>query len=1030
MSLARLSVKNPVPVNLLMIAIVLIGLASMLRLPRELISNVAFHWVFVVAPYPGVAAEEIEKLVTVPIEEELRDVHGIETLTSQSSEGQAFVMARFEDMGEEEFRARLQDVRAAVDEADLPEDVLDPIIQAFDTSALMPLVSVHVSGSIPEAELRDLARQLRDEVREVSDVSKVELVGIRDRKVWVDADPGKLEGYGLSPAQLQAAIQGRGINVSAGELDLHREVLLLRSIGEFDGGKDVEKVVVRASPGGGVVRVKDVADVHEGFEKAHTSNSLDTLPVVSLTVTKRAEGSSIAIIDEIKRISRDFETRQQGRVRVAFTQDSSELIEDILAKLSSNAALGFVVVVIVLLLVIGLRNAVLAALGIPISFLACFIFMEQAGESLNGNSLFGLVLVLGIVVDDAIIIVENCYRHLQQGKTWREAAIAGTDEVVLPILAATGTTVAAFLPMMLLPGIIGKFMRIIPITVSLALIASLIEAFLILPSHFADWPGRRLTQVQERRWFAQLREQYERAVRYVVARRYLFATSMFFVIPGAAALVPLVGVDMWAEEEPNTFQVRLRMPTGTNLAATRLTLAELERTARELPPEEVRAVYATAGLMVSDPDWIFRRDVGQIWLDLPLSYDRGRSTDAIMADLRDRMQKIPGPTSIELAKLNTGPPVGKPVEVRVQGMHLEALRAVTAELEAYLEQLDGVIEVGDDFREGSPELRLQVDADRAAFHGLSVGEASGALYAAVNGLDASVIHDGDEEVDVVVRVAPEYFREPADVLRLPLALPNGGTIHLGDVAQVDRRASIAEIRRFDHQRAITVSADLDPSKTDVMKVNGALAERFEQMSARYPSVRLHQGGEFEEFKQAFADIGVLFLVGVLLMYVILGAQFHSYIQPIVILFTVPFAFVGAVIGLLISGNPFSIATLFGMVALAGVAVNDAIVLVSFANGAIREGVAPEEAVVRAGCLRLRPVLLTSVTTVAGLLPMAMGLGGMSLSWGPLANTVVWGLWVATILTLFFIPALYLVFAYDIPRVLGLAGRGEPPAPAT
>ena len=1020
MSLARFSVNNPVPVNLLMLAILVVGGVSFVSLPRELMSDVSFNWAFIIKPYPGVPAEEIEKLITVPLENEIRDVKGIDYVASQSTEGACFISVKFKQMSAEVFRARMQDLRAEVDKVkDLPADALDTEVTSFGSADMIPLISVHLYGKAPEKTMLELSRRLRDEMLLVPKIGKVQLMGTREREVWVEADPNKLRGFALSPGLLRAAIEAHGVNVPGGKISMGRKELLVRSVGEFKRPEDIGKVIVRATADGRLVRVADVAGVRDTFELERTRSRLDGQPVISLSITKQNDGNSIAVTDEVKRVAGEFAKRHGNVISVGFTQDSSEPIKDMISKLSLNAWLGFVVVVALLLLVLGLRNAVLAAMGIPISFLACFIFMYHTGESFNGNSLFGLVLVLGIIVDDAIMIVENCYRHLQLGKTWKQAAVDGTDEIMRPILAATATTIAAFLPLILLPGLMGKFMRIVPITVSLALVASMVEAFIILPSHFADWPGRKLQRRVDHGWLLGLRKQYERALRYVVARRYRFVVGTVLLIPCAGLLVPLVGLDLFAGEEVNSFQVRVTMPTGTSLDSTAATLREFEQAAAQLPKKEVRAVHSTAGLVMTDTDWVFRSDVGQLWLDLPMSYDRELTSDQIMARLRRKLVRIAGPTNIELAKINTGPPVGKPVEVKVKGKYFERLEEAADYLKVQLSRITGVVNPGHDYREGKKEVRFTVDPERAALHGLTVGQVGLALRAAVDGVKAGKIYDGDEEIDIVVRVARRFLKKPEALLRLPLVLPSGRKISLSDVATYTMRSSIAEVRRYKIQRAITVFANIDKTKTTSVKVNTALLKKEAEFNKRFPGVTLDFTGEWSEFKESFKNLGQLFMVGILLIYVILGAQFRSYLQPLVILITVPFAFVGAMVGLLISGNPFSIITLFGMVALAGVAVNDAIVLISFVNGAKARGVDPAEAVVEGGVLRLRPIILTSATTIAGLLPMAMGLGGMSLTWSPLANTIVWGLGVGTVLTLFMIPAVYLVIVHDIPRLFGI-----------
>lgn len=1016
MGLIRLFVRNPVVANLLMVAVFVLGSLSFIGLPRELMSEISFHWVFISILYPGVSPEELEKLVTIPVEDEIQDVKGIDSIASQSTEGASFISIKFENMSDDEFRVRLQELRDEIDKVkDMPDDVLEPEIINFTSSDLAPVISVHLHGKVPEKRLLELARELRHKLLDVPRVSKVELQGARDREVWVEADPLRLEGYNISLDQIQQAISAHGVNIPGGRVTFGRENLLLRTVGEFEEAEELEEVIIRATKLGQTVRVKDVAAVRETFEEQDTFSRLNREPAISMIITKNKEGNSIAVTDEIKRISKEFEKRYRDSISVSFTQDSSEQIEDVMSKLSRNAWAGLIVVVVVLMLILGFRNAMLAAMGIPVSFLACFIFMYQTGTSFDGNSLFGLVLVLGIIVDDAIIIVENCYRHLQQGKSWREAAIDGTAEVMGPVFSATLTTIAAFLPLALLPGIMGKFLRVVPIVVSLALTASLIEAFVILPSHFADWPGRNLTRKTERAWITSLKDGYERAARVVVRWRYFFAVVLpILLLLGAGVIIGKVGVNMYSGEEVAVFQLRVKMPTGTSLDATADVLDQFEQAGLSLPRGEVRAVHATAGLIITDETWVFRTNVGQIWFDLTPSYDRRRSIDQIMADFRQRISKITGPVSVELAKLNTGPPVGKPVEVKIKGKHLDELELVAGKLKEELAKIDGVIDIGDDLNSGKREIRFHVDPERAALFGLSVAQVGSAIRAAVDGVTADKMYDVDEEIEIVVRVKEASFESPDTFLRLPIVTPEGATVLLGNVAGYTVEPSIDEIRRYKLERAVTVYASVDESKTTSVAVNQELAKKFEPIIDQYPGISLDYSGEFKEFQESFVGLMQLFAFGILLIYSILATQFRSHIQPLVILITVPFAFVGATLGILISGNPFSLIILYGIVALAGVAVNDAIVLLSFINNLRREGMPAKEAVVQAGKLRLRAIILTSVTTIAGLVPMAVGIGGMSLTWGPLANTIVWGLAVGTFLTIFLVPASYIIIVEDIP----------------
>ncbi|MCK4513010.1 efflux RND transporter permease subunit, partial [bacterium] len=593
--------------------------------------------------------------------------------------------------------------------------------------------------------------------------------------------------------------------------------------------------------------------IHEDFEDERTRSRLNKEPAVSITITKQTTANVIDVTNEVKRIAGAFADSHGDKLHVSFTQDSSEQVNDVLSKLVRNAWIGFITVVIVLLVVLGFRNAILAAMGIPMSFLICFIFMFNMGESFNGSSLFALVLVLGIVVDDAIIIIENCYRHRQMGKSWKQAAIDGTEEVTSPVFSAIATTIAAFLPLMLMPGIMGKWLRIVPIVVSLPLAASLFEALFILPSHFAGWPGRGTAEPRPTPgWLVSLTDAYTGGLRFVMRFRYVFLGLIFVVFVGAIAMIPLLGVKMFQGEEINTLQIRVTMPVGTNLDTTAKTLEEFEKAIEKLPKSEIRAIHTTAGLVMTDSDWIFRTSVGQIWLDLVPVYERNRISDEIMADLRGRLVKISGPTDIEIAKINQGPPVGKPVEVKLKGKYFDQLESASKELEDYLTGFDGVIEIGNDFEPGKKEVRFHVDPELAAIHGLSVAQVGMAIRYAIDGVVADKIYDGDEEMDVVVRLDAGALERPTDLLRLPLLTPAGTNISLGDVAEYRLEYSRGQIRRYKGQRTITVFASLAADGPDAVEVNNGIEEEFAKTKRRYPSVTLDFSGEFQEFQNTFA----------------------------------------------------------------------------------------------------------------------------------------------------------------------------------
>jgi multidrug efflux pump subunit AcrB len=459
------------------------------------------------------------------------------------------------------------------------------------------------------------------------------------------------------------------------------------------------------------------------------------------------------------------------------------------------------------------------------------------------------------------------------------------------------------------------------------------------------------------------------------------------------------------------------MPPGTKLAETDRALKQIEAVAMTLPHDELDAVISSVGMVEEHDGLKTGSDVGQILIDLSESTERKRSVFEILADLRTRCQSIAGFERIEFSNVESGPPTGKAVEVKVKGKRFDQLEAISAELQGVLAQIPGVYDIGDDFSQGKEELRVRLDEDRARLHGLDVMQVAGIVRTAVYGATATVYRDGDEEVDVVVKLKNASDMPIEDIEAMKLATPMGTQIPLREVAHLELTRGYSTIHRFEGERAVTVSAEVDESINEPVAVNRILKDRFRDISQRYPGYRLDFRGQFAEFNEAFSSLGRLFILAVFIMYILLGAQFKSFIQPLIILFTVPFAFIGAMLGLIVSGNPFGIVTLFGMVALAGIVVNDSIVLVDFINMRRRAGVSKWRAIIEGGRLRMRPILLTSVTTIAGLLPMAIGLGGQSAMWMPMANTIIWGLAMATLLTLFIIPALYAIVDDLTPKKL-------------
>ena len=1015
MKIGRLAVRNPVLVNILMIVVLVLGAFSALRLPQEQFSEIPFFFVNIIVPYPGVAAEDVEKSVTVPVEDEMQGLERLSSVRSTVQDGLTVVTLEFDQgISNDEFESLLEEARNRFRNIDLPDDVGQETIDDFSTNDFLPVIEVVLSGNVPYGELNRNAEELESRIRRISDVSGVTLVGSRDRQVLVDVKQRRLEILGLSISDVVQSIRGRNVSIPAGTAGAGSREYLLRTVGEVEDYRTLERTVVRAA-GGGVVRLGDVATISQGYADDGVYARYNGEPSIALDIAKVPGGSSVDIVNEARRVVEEMRGEMPEGIEVAFLNDSTVQIRDSLNVLLTNALLGLGLVVFVLLLFVGLRNALMTAIGIPISFAITFIILEALGETLNSNTLFGLVLVLGLLVDHAIVIVENSYRLQQEGLSKREAAIQGVDQVIGPVVAATATTIAAFLPLTFLPGVIGEFLAIVPVTVAVALAASNFEAGFILPSHYADWPGGGKAGSRSG-VFQRLTAGMQRVISPVYRYRGVAFALAIIASVGVFSLVPRIQVDLFDAEDFSLFFIEIEMPPGTPIEQTADTTAKFE--SRMLPlvgNGEVAAVDTAIGFTSGQTENTRQPNVAQITVDL-LEQDEGRerSIEAIIDEVDELVAGIAGPEDVRFRKQQNGPPTDPPLVFRLFGDDYDDLTAVSRTIKRRLDTKDGVFNIRDNLENGTPELRVQVDEDAAAGYGLSTEQVGTFIRASFDGITATTIFAENQKTDVVVRYDRARALQLTDLMNLKIPSPTGRQIPFGSVASIGEAQSFASIQRLDGKREVQIEADASDA-TDLQAMNQEIQALFdEELAAQFPNVELEIGGEFAAFTDLLVDIIRVFLIGVFLIYTILAAQFKSYTQPILILFTIPFAFVGVVLFLIISGTPLSTIVIYAGIALVGIAVNDAIVLISFINDLRKEGVPHREAVERAVRTRVRPVLLTSLTTIAGLIPTAIGIGGYSVVWGPMAATITFGLIFSTASTLILIPSIYGLF-YDHPR---------------
>ena len=1042
MSIPKMSVNNPVLANLLMIIIILFGGYAWINLPRELTPEIALQTATVTTLYPGASPEEVEKLVTAPIEDAIEEnVNKIDLLLSNSSEGRSIITVDFEEMSDREFDKELENLRTAVEQVnELPEEILeDPQVLELDVSSGFPMLTVVVGGDISESQMRDIAENLKDEILDIKNIAAVRIAGLREREIWVEVNPDRLKAYQLPIAAVITALGASNLNLPAGTMELGNTEFMVRTMGEFVSPDTIGATIIAVQPTGTPLRLSDVATVSDTYEEARTLSRTNGKPSISLSVQKKSEGNTIALVAQLRELVEKRKSDLAEGAELTAVNDYSVILKERLGILETNAIFGLVLVVLMLLLFIGWRNAVFAALGIPVAFMATFWFMSIAGYSLSGVSLFGLILVVGIVVDDAIVVIENIYRHTEAGESPKVAAIRGAQEVGWPVLAASLTTICAFGPLMFMSGTAGQFMRVVPIMAILVLIASLFEVFVILPAHVSEWgrtkiqTGRsRLENVRTRSrdaftigvritgffaWFATffdfIRNRYVRILKTTIRHRYAFVGSVLWI--GLFACVGaffILDKELFPGEEFPQFFVQAEMPPSYGIQETSEIVTQIEAAAKTLPSAEVAAIVSNIGIHTYNAGIVqgvtYGSNFGEVIVELTPKQERTRGVDEIIASLRKETATISGIEELNFVTQEGGPPQGRDVEVKVKGPRFNQLTALADVLKERLHQMDGVYDIQDDFRIGKSELRIYLKPEKAHQYGLTTFQIAQTVRTAIEGAKATTYREADEAIDVVVKYEEDTLQNLAELNNLLIATPTGAIVPLKDVAEIIEEKGYSDIRRFDGERAITVYASVDRQKTTPFKATQALKSAFADVESLYPGYQLDFRGVFDEIIESFSELWKLFIVGLLLIYVVLGAQFKSFIQPIVIMFAVPFGMIGAMFGLLLSNATLSIVAMFGIVALSGIVVNDSIVLIDFINKYRENGHNKWYAILKGGSVRLRPIILTSLTTIIGLIPMAVGLGGKSPIWMPMAYTIIFGLALATTMTLFVMPALYAI----------------------
>ncbi len=1006
MHIAEFSVKNPVLVNLVMVAILVVGIMSALTLPLELFPSIKLELVSVTTVFPGASAEDVEKLVSIPIEDEINDISGIKVIRSTSSEGLSTIFAEIETG--EDIQKLAQDIRSEVAKVQdkLPDDAEEPITEEFDAN--FPLISVAIAGDVPKETLRSYALSFEDQIKLVSGVDNIVTSGLGDPVFWVYVDPEKLRQYEITLEQIAAVIDQMNLDLPAGALEQGDAEFLVRIIGRVQEAQDLLTLPVKRNPDGRHVLLRDIAKVEQGEQKTRTKARVNGLPAVNFWINKQKGADSIDTVKEIEKRVYEFSQRAPKNIELFITNDSSYWVQQRFNTMVSSGIIGLVIVLIILALFLDFRSAFLAAIGLPVAFFGAFILMQFTGITLNILSMFGLILVLGIIVDDAIIVAENIQRYLQSGYSPVESAIKGTKEVALPVVATILTNIAAFIPLLIATGLIGKFMSIIPKVAIYALLVSLIEALVILPSHCADFLKPQPRNKPIRKWVQKIRLYYLKALVFTIRNRYVTVLTFVLILTLTLGIFVKIPRILFYSRDIAQFFIRVENPTWSNIDSTEESVAEVEEVVRQIVPEHVlKDTVSMIGLDISNDKSEFGDHLATVIVEYEDFEKREENGLALMEEVRKNVSSnVVGPVSVDFVS-NEGPPVGKPIDFRIQGKDFDTLKELAKETSIYLENIPGVYQASDNLIWGKPEIRINVDERRAAIYGLDTTTIARAIRAAVEGLTVSETRLGTEEADIIVK----YELPSGNLMSLlesyQIPTPQGGWVPLNNVVTMTTEPSMLNISRYDMARSVRITAEINEQATTATQVNANISTFLDERLSDYPGYTYAFGGEEEQTRESLESIQRASIIAVLLIYLILASMLKSYTQPFIIMSILPFGLVGVMIGILLRGDPLSLPALFGIVALLGIVVNDSLVLMTFINSRINK-MNRVLAVALSAKHRFRPIVLTTVTTFGGLASLMIKFRGEAAFLAPMAIALGFGLVFATFITLILIPCLYLM----------------------
>lgn len=1008
-SLVRFFIERPKLVNLIMVLVILLGLMSLQISRYEVTPHIDMGVVTVTTTKAGAGPEEVELGISLVLEEELLKVNGVRKIFSRSMEGLSLITLNL-DPDYSDRRKVLADIQKAVDRAQsrLPSDLIEkPLVEELGSDNL-PVAELHITGAVSEAVLRQQARHWQQMLRAVAGVSGIEKIGYRRPEIAIQLDQHKLLQLGISIDEIQRAIALRNIRDSGGSISSLSSEKKVLTVGQFQDPLEVANLIIRSREPGNSVLLRNVATVLPDYEDWQVQLRTDGQLGIALQIKKLASADELDTLARVRDLLASEKMRLPDGVELHLVNDISRFTKDMLRTLITNAWMGFVSVFLILWLFLGRRLALWVSVGLPFSILATFTALLFTGFSINSLTLMSLILVLGMLVDDAIVSAESIQARRESGLSRKQAAIEGTKDVAAPVFVSVLTTILAFMPLFTLGGLEGEFVQAIPVVITLMLLASLFESKFMLPAHLAH----SAFKTEQRPWLVRSQQGYQRLILLLLQHRKKASAAIALAFVAIIVIsASQIRFQLYPETAVDTINIQLELPNGTAFEDTAARVAMLEQAVRAvIPATDLLNIISQIGHQDTD---IYGGSEGrnQAWA-LTTVYlkplgEVQESPQATLANLKALAAQQTDFVSIRVEPLKDTPVMGKPVELEIMADGTEKLQVADA-VKAFLVDVPGVTRVWDSQKTGKDILDLTFNYHNLAGYRLTVKQVADAVRVAMDGLIVAEQQLAAERTYFRLSLPREGQNKLNTLKDLFIINDEGEAVALNSVASFSLRPGDTDIKHYAGRRTVTVFADIDRALTDVLSVNQQLREYIiaQNWGRQYPGMSFHQGGELEQQQQSFGNLGVAFAACVLMILFVLVVLFNSFSQPLLILAILPFSIVGVLVAFAVQGMPMSFLSMTGVLGLIGVLVNDAVVMVYSLNR--EKDPADLAGIARRAATRFRPIVITSVTTMVGLFPTAYGWGGENPFVAPMVMAMVWGVLFGTLISLLLLPCLYVL----------------------